>query len=362
MTLSDLCSSEKIIGIYGLAKNTGKTVALNTLIAELTRQGLSIGVTSIGRDGEAFDVINDKLPKPRISLFPGMLVATSWLLLRQSGLRHEVLEATPYTIPLGRIVIARALEQGLLELAGPGSGERSRRVAEIMLSHGVQKVLIDGAIDRRSASSPAVSDAVIMATGAAVGNGIDAVVKETVHAAQRVALDELDDAAIRNVRSSRADSFLVTQNGAVIGVSDTFSLVERRAFVAGVYREHGAISHVVLRGAVCAAFLDSLLDSARASAVWVVAADSSRYYMDDRSVSWYERQGIRLRVFKKTKLRAITVNPVYPPYAELSSHELRQTLERNIPNVVVHDVLHQSYSSQMVSRASVYYSISDYTG
>ncbi len=343
MMLSDLCGGEKIVGIYGLAKNTGKTVTLNTFISELTQQGVSIGITSIGRDGEVFDVINNQLPKPRISFAPRMLVATSRLLLRQSGLVHEVLTVTPYLTPLGHVVVARVLEEGLLEIAGPGIGERTRRVAEIMLSHGAEKVLIDGAIDRRSASSPVVSDAIVMATGAALGDGIEAIVRETVEAAQRVGIDELADSSIRSKCSAREDSFLLTHGGAVVGLSHTFALMERCEFVSSVCAEHGPISHIVLRGAVCRAFLDGLIEIAGHGDIYVIATDSSKYYIDDRSVSWYERQGIRLRVFKKTKLLAITVNPVYPPYSRLSSLELRRTLEKSIPNVAVRDVMDKSY-------------------
>lgn len=346
MTLSHLCRGEKIIAIYGLAKNTGKTVALNTLMSELTRQGISIGITSIGRDGEGFDVINNQLPKPRISFTPGMLVATTRLLLRQSGLRHEVLAETPYLTPLGQVVVARVLEKGLLEVAGPGVGERTRRVAEIMLSHGAEKVLIDGAIDRRSASSPVVSDAIVMATGAALGGGIEAIVRETVEAAQRVGIDELDDPFIRSKCSAREDSFLLTHGEAVVGLADTFALAERCEFVNSICAEHGPIGYIVLRGAVCRVFLDGLLEIAGQGPIYVIATDSSKYYLDDRSVSWYERQGIRLRVFKKTKLRAITVNPVHPPDSRLSSLELRRALEISISNVAVRDVMHKSYPWQ----------------
>jgi hypothetical protein len=346
MILSDIFSSEKIIAIYGLAKNTGKTVALNSLISELTGQGVNIGITSIGRDGEAYDVINNQLPKPRISLTPGMLVATSHVLLRQSGLRHEILEVTPYMIPLGRIIVARIMEAGFLEVAGPGIGEQTRRVAEIMLSHGAEKVLIDGAIDRRSASTPMVSDAIMMATGAALGDGIEAIVRETVEAAQRVCIDVLDDPEILGKCLNKQDSFLLTQGGEIVALTNTFALVERREFINNVYTTHGAISHIVLRGAVCRAFLDSLIDIAGQVDLYVITTDSSKYYIDDRPVSWYEHQGIRLRVFTKTKLRAITVNPVYPPYLHLSSYKLRQMLEKNIPDVAVRDVLHTSYQKQ----------------
>ena len=45
----------KIISIIGLAKNVSKTTTLNYIIKNL--EGYRLGLTSIGRDGEKYDVI-----------------------------------------------------------------------------------------------------------------------------------------------------------------------------------------------------------------------------------------------------------------------------------------------------------------
>jgi len=53
----------KVISIIGLAKNVSKTTTLNHII-NLLRDMLTIGITSIGRDGEPYDAITE-LPKPK---------------------------------------------------------------------------------------------------------------------------------------------------------------------------------------------------------------------------------------------------------------------------------------------------------
>ncbi len=70
------------VTLVGLAKNTGKTEALTTLAAEVSGQGHSLGITSIGRDGEESDVIEPRIVKPRIHCPAGTLVATTAPLLR----------------------------------------------------------------------------------------------------------------------------------------------------------------------------------------------------------------------------------------------------------------------------------------
>ena len=63
-----------------------------------------------------------------------------------------------------------------------------RAVADAMLAFGAEQVLIDGAIDRRAASSPDVADGLVIATGAVLGRDIEQVVAETRDAVELVRL------------------------------------------------------------------------------------------------------------------------------------------------------------------------------
>ena len=70
-------------------------------------------------------------------------------------------------------------------MAGPSAAEQVRAVSDAMLGFGAEQVLIDGAIDRRAASSPAVADGLIISTGAVLGEEIEEVVLQTVDAVAR---------------------------------------------------------------------------------------------------------------------------------------------------------------------------------
>ncbi len=84
MLLSDAVATVRRLAVVGLAKNTGKTVALTTVLRELEAAGHVVGVTSIGNDGETHDAIDARIDKPAIRLAAGSLVATTDLLLRRS--------------------------------------------------------------------------------------------------------------------------------------------------------------------------------------------------------------------------------------------------------------------------------------
>ena len=66
-----------------------------------------------------------------------------------------------------------------------------------MIGFGAEQVLIDGAIDRRAASSPAVADGLVMATGAILDEDIEEVVAATKDAVDLVRLPAAGECAAR---------------------------------------------------------------------------------------------------------------------------------------------------------------------
>jgi hypothetical protein len=317
--LSDLLVGDRRLALVGLAKNTGKTETLAALLRELAERDRRIGVTSIGRDGEARDVIDARIDKPRILLQAGDLVASTAALVRASGLRHERLTRTGVRTPLGEVVIARLTERGTIEVAGPSAAADVREVSDAMLDLGVEQVLIDGAIDRRVASSPAVADGLVMATGAILAADI-----ETVVAITRDAVDL--------VRLPRANGDGVLLEGRLV-------LNAEPDVIAAFLREHPHADTFLVQGALGERFLEGLLAARRERAgreLRIIAADPTKVFL-------YKRQGLVIGVLHTIGLRAITVNPVAPQSHAFDSRALRESIEAAIADVPVLDVRDQSY-------------------
>jgi len=187
------------IAFVGLAKNTGKTTALAALIPELHARGERLGVTSVGRDGEVTDVLNQAIRKPALRLPAGSLVATTQTLLHASGIAHQVLARTSHRTPLGPVLVAELAEAGELEVAGPSTASGIRAVGDLMLTHGCDRVLADGSIDRRGTAAPSVADGVVMATGAVLGAEVETVVRRTRAAVDLVRVPVVADPRLREV-------------------------------------------------------------------------------------------------------------------------------------------------------------------
>jgi hypothetical protein len=329
--LSKLIAPARRLALVGLAKNTGKTETLASILRELAEQDRCVGVTSIGRDGEEHDVIDARIDKPRIVLQTGSLVASTGALMRTSGVAYERLAQTGVRTPLGEVVIARLGEQGAIEVAGPSAAEDVREVSEAMLGYGAEKVLIDGAIDRRAASSPAVADGLVMATGAILSENIEEVVAVTRDAVELVRLPKAGNEVSEDERVALPRQIVL--NG-------------EPAEIAALLREHPRASTFLVEGALGERFLEGLLAARPQRAgreLRIVVGDPTKVFLRHRGPNWYRRQGLEIEVLSTIDLKAITVNPVAPQSHRFDSKRLRELIEATIADVPVLDVLDPSY-------------------
>jgi hypothetical protein len=354
-TLAELTAQARRVALVGLAKNTGKTVTLAALLAELSQAGRTVGVTSVGRDGEEHDVIDFRIEKPPVRLDAGALVATTDGLLRASGVPHELLERTGMRTPLGEVLIARTKGAGTIEVAGPSAAGDARRVADAMLGYGAEQVLIDGAIDRRAASSPDVSDGLVMSTGAILSEDLDEVVRRTADAVALVQLPGLEQSGPEAQLVCRRAATLEPGAGAVLADDEQLSphsLPPRFALTAGpqAIGEHlrglPAWRWLVISGALPEAFLEGLIPFARRrrEPLKVLASDPTRVFVASRGPAHYLTAGIELAVLEPIDLRALTVNPLAPQSHSFDSARLRGLLAEVIRGVPIFDVMHPSYT------------------
>jgi hypothetical protein len=355
--LSELTASTQRLAMVGLAKNTGKTEALGALLRELQAQGTRVGVTSVGRDGEEHDVIDARIDKPRVQLTSGSLVATTDSLLSASGVPHERIEQTGVRTPLGRVLIARLRGPGAIEVAGPSGAADVRMVSDAMLAHGAERVLIDGAVDRRAASSPDVADGLVMSTGAVLGDDVQDVVSITKDAVELVRLAALgaEEARVRAIAEAAEATTLVGAGGSTTAeLAPRFALRAEAEQIAQALDEHADARWVVVAGALPERFLADLAHAAhrRRRELTVVVADPTHVFLNKRGPEWYRRQGVELKVLAPIDLRAITVNPLAPPSDRLDSHELRAALAQAVPDVAILDVLHADYPQIRPGRAA----------
>ncbi|HKG37387.1 MAG TPA: hypothetical protein VKB25_00205 [Conexibacter sp.] len=337
MRISEAIEPAARVALVGLAKNTGKTVALGAILSELEERGETIGVTSIGRDGEATDAIDDAIAKPPIRLPAMALVATTDRLLERSDVRAEVPLRTEHRTPLGRVVVARLLERGAVEVAGPVAAQDVGEVVEQMRRLGAGRVLVDGSIDRRAGASPRLADGVVLSTGAVLSADLDQLVRRTKAAVDLLTLGAVSDPVLRSRAEALAGSALLLDDRSV--PLDSSIVHDRVEGIVPLIRARPDVRAVVVRGALCEPLLECVGRARRGMPLTVIADDATRVFLGRGTCARHRLRGVELAVLHSIPLLAVTTNPVAPLRHRFDAEELRARIAAELPGVPVLDVL-----------------------
>lgn len=344
MNLLELISDRhRIIAVIGMAKNAGKTVALNELIAQASEHALRLGLTSIGRDGERIDVVTST-DKPTIYAAPGTLLATAEGLFDCSEARLELLEITDYGSPLGRILIARVIGAGNVQLAGPCTNAGIREVSEKMLAYGARLVLVDGALDRVSSASPAIADGAVLSTGAVLSRDMNKVIEQTLHRVRLFQLEQVQDPWIRALSDELGYAPGVTVIEEEAGCFQRRDLPILTALSSGkaiAAAMNDTTRYVLISGALVTKTLSDIVQGTRAYRHTVfVVRDATRIFIDHRDWLAFRKLGVTVQVADPVDILAVTVNPYAPTGYFFEPKRFLEQLRVFLEPVPVYDVVH----------------------
>ncbi len=235
-------SGARRVAFLGLAKNVGKTTALVSVLEEMHREGVRVGTTSAGRDGESFDAITGEA-KPRFRVWPGQLVASASSTFPAASFPATILETLPFLTRFGLVEIGRVEGEGEIEVIGPSTASQMAATAAALEKAGAERVLLDGAIGRRAFACARVSDGIVLSVGMAAGESLDGVLSAARAAVDLIRLDLPEPgSAVRPVEGALTDLALAEiqpRSGETL-VADDFTAVflppaeRRRLADAGV--------------------------------------------------------------------------------------------------------------------------------
>ncbi len=332
--LTQLISPYKSISIIGMCKNAGKTTVLNRLLLEAANDGRILGLTSIGRDGEDKDLVTGT-KKPGILVSRGTLVATaSELVLHQCHVTREILDTTGVSTPMGDVVIFRAKSDGPVQLAGPSMTGQLSQLRECFFRMGADRVLIDGALSRKTLCSRSVTEATILCTGASYSQSMDTVVEDTAFQCQLLSLPETREPEFLACReiSSRETVIMGTQGAWAVpgGTSLDTALRDSRAAGAKAVFFGGALSDFVLK--------PLLMSNVPLEGLTFLVRDSSKLLIKADSFQKLLRRGTRLQVLDSVNPVALTLNPfsAYGPHfpKDLFMKRMQERVDLPVINVM----------------------------
>ena len=321
------------LSIVGLEKNTGKTECLKYVLERLPVDTKRIAVTSIGIDGETVDQVT-RTQKPEIVLREGMYFGTSEAHYRQRRLVSELIDVSDESTSLGRVVTARAITGGKILLSGPSSASSLRRwMGEMQHRFNIDLVVIDGALSRMSSASPAVSQSMILATGAAYSANINTLVSKTAHVVDLVNLDLTTERNVTQLMPLEKGVWFIDKDSGLHSL-DTMTSLSRDIHFEGM----DDCETLYVAGALVDGFLEKVRQNKRLRQAELVVRDFTKVFVTPQQFRLFIKAGGRIRVLQKSKLIAVTVNPTSPSGYVLDSDTLCGRLSEAI-GLPVYDLI-----------------------
>ena len=322
----------------GLAKNAGKTVAVNSIIRQCADAGVTLGLSSIGYDGERIDVLS-RLAKPRIAVCEGTVLATATGTLPRATAGLEILAATNYITALGEVMLVRSRESGNVEVAGPDSLAEMRHCIAAMQNLGCQLVIIDGALDRVGSAAPTVTDGTVIATGAVAGSNLRRILIRSMHVKAVFSLPEVSDPELRQAADAacRAGRLAVADSDGARELPFASALGHATAVISLL--SPAQPFSLVVPGALTDSLVGELLYHPRlVKQARLISPDPTHMFVSPEIWQKFLHLGGRAEVLKRIHILAVTVNPTAPAGKSYTPREFAQELARALSPLPVYDL------------------------
>ena len=310
--LRELIGDAKTVVMLGMCKNAGKTTALCRLIRELSEEGgTPAALTSIGRDGESRDLVTGT-DKPPIYMYEGMLAATAKELLPLSDVSREILAGTGLYTSLGEVMIFRARSDGFVQLAGPAIVGHLEPLKEMLRDLGAGRLLIDGALNRRSPAAAAKGGAIVLSTSASFDRSLEKTVAETAFTVKLLSLPEAP------APGKEEGHFTLFGKDAEGRAAEDVNALQR-----GTGEET-----LLVNGALTESQARALLRSpVRKEGLTLLARDAGCLMLQRETFEALSQRGVRFALQQAARLAAVTVNPVSAGGWTFPAEEFRERMQ-----------------------------------
>ena len=338
----------KSLSIVGLEKNTGKTECFNYILNRLPLNDMKVAVSSIGIDGESIDQVTQSA-KPEISLREGIYFTTSEKHYRGRKLLSELLDISDEETSLGRLVTAKALSNGKILLSGASSTLSLKRWMEgLRERYCIDLIIIDGALSRLSFASPAVSESMILATGAALSANIPTLVAKTAFIVELIRIEKSDLNGERLMTLNDRGVWAVSERGALIEQLFDSAFTMRSVSTSmttpdcALESDPGVWSAIFVSGALTDRLLDTISGEKELLNREVIVRDFTKIFVTPAKYRAFLKKGGCIKVLQKSKLIAITVNPTAPNGVMFNSEKLVKRLSEEI-DLPIYDIFNYGH-------------------
>lgn len=310
-----------------MEKNTGKTETLNYVLSCLcSYNGVRVGITSIGIDGEKTDQVT-KTQKPEINISKGTLFITSEHFYKQKEIVSNIIAISQKGTSLGRLITAEAVSEGKVLLAGASNTLWLKETIRELHSLKANLVLVDGALSRKSFGSPSITDAMILSTGAALSININTLVQKTAFVYRLTQLESIEKPLAKKLQHIETGIYAIDYKNKLIDLNiPSILMIEQYKDLLFSFG-----TRIFVSGIITDKLIDFLKAQKNIKDIEIIVKDFTRIFCKSENLDMYFKKGGRLKVVQPTNLIAITINPTSPSGYNLNSQTLIDALRKQIP-------------------------------
>jgi hypothetical protein len=330
--------NKKVISIVGLAKNTGKTETLNYLTKNLYENNLKMGLISYGRDGEDIDLITGK-KKPPVNVYPGSFFVTSSRALRGNELEYKKIKNTGIKTTMGEVNLYQSYDKGVVQLVGINRISQLLLVKSLIESH-VDYILIDGALDRKSSALPRLSEAMILSTGAVIGENLEDVINKTSYELKKLMINSLENKDhLLKLQSyeNKGISILWTEQKGIVKFNSPTSLMLINDVIEYIKKNNiKEIKYLFINGA----FTDTVakkIVNLKYDNFKLLISDSTKLFLNEMSFNLLTKNNIQINVLYPLNIIGLTINPYNPEGVSLDKDIFFKEINKSI-NIPIYNI------------------------
>ncbi len=210
-------------------------------------------------------------------------------------------------------------------MAGPSTKHEMIEVIKRLKKYGPKKILIDGALFRKSLASTQVSDAVILSTGASYNEEMERVVLDTAGIVAQFQVDEIER-DIKNLLPSM--NCVIDKNHEVEQIEDIW-IHSNTDLLQRVLTKNAR--YLYLNGALTDNIIKSLISIRdQVQDLTLIVNDASHILCSNNYYNKLNKMNINIKVKHKSTLLFVSYNPTSPYGYTFDNTRFKQLLEQHI--------------------------------
>ena len=221
-------------------------------------------------------------------------------------------------------MIIEAVTEGLALVAGPSTISEMKKLISLIEKYNVSKILIDGALFRKSIASFKIADAAILSTGASYNPSMKKVVNDTTLLLDELTLPKAPESIIDSLHNEDKSIVIDKDNSKAVIELDT--LLSNEEIVKKLLNSN--TRYLYIAGALSNKLIHIIIDKRfELNKLTVIVKDATHIIVDIGYLEKLKLTNTKLCVINKINMLLLTYNPYSPHGYEFNNEEFKNLLK-----------------------------------